>query len=499
MGQTLREETLERIAFSRKYRLGRKNMLAENMDESLETGKDNCVEESPHFKTNCWVFCRYWAKRFLGWNMLVRGHKVQIVDYVLGVVILLNAFCIGLEVDSSLWEMNNPNEVASSNHVYRTLETLFMIVYCMEILLRFLAGGFTVLHDKLVLFDIFLVVLGIISEILSSVDWDSETVDTLQVVIILRVCRLMRLLRTVRMMPFLGRLWKFVVALFSSSTDMLSTIVILVFVIYIASCFAVEMIAKDPLLRNTPETKEIIDTYFNSLGKVMLAFVQFVTMDSLSAIYFPLIEMRGHLCIFFFFLIVVVSVALMNIVTANLVEVAIASSIQDKEMQDERLRQMWPNIIKAFEVMDVNDDGSISRSEVIKSYESLPPSIARAMPQDKMVEVFELFDSDNSGTVCRDEFVDGFTLLAVDGHSMSDLRLLALMMQVKIGQELQLNELSYIRSRMKHADKRHKKETVLLSGSQPGKDKDKEADLLIEIEKNAENVIVVPMENSTEK
>jgi len=190
----------------------------------------------------------------------------------------------------------------------------------------------------------------------------------------------------------------------------------------------------------------------------MLSFVQFVTMDSLSAMYFPLIEKRGYLFIFFFILIVVVSVALMNIVTASLVEVAITGSKKDAEMEDEYMRRLKPEIIKAFEMIDVNKDGLLSLNEVMTCQCLLPARVAKVVPQEQLVELFDVFDTDNSGMVDLEEFIDGVTLLAMDGISTTDLRLLRLVMQVRVGQEKQLNELFYIRRKVKRAEERQKKE-----------------------------------------
>merc|ERR1712196_222109 len=65
------------------------------------------------------------------------------------------------------------------------------------------------------------------------------------------------------------------------------------------SLFRHRTCGKRPILRKVPETRELIETHFNSLHRVMLSIVRFVTVDGIADIYEPLITHRGFLCIYF--------------------------------------------------------------------------------------------------------------------------------------------------------------------------------------------------------
>merc|ERR1712110_616070 len=106
----------------------------------------------------------------------------------------------------------------------------------------------------------------------------------------------------------------------------------------IASCLSVELISKDTLLRSHPDTQAIIASNFNSLESVLLTYVQFVTVDFVASIYVPLVRKRWYLFLFFGTVIVVVSVAIMNLVTAILVDKSIAQGQEDKEMKRQKIR-----------------------------------------------------------------------------------------------------------------------------------------------------------------
>jgi len=75
-----------------------------------------------------------------------------------------------------------------------------------------------------------------------------------------------------------------------------------------------------------------------------------------------------------------------------------------------------------------------------------------------LVELFDVFDLDNSGTVNLEDFIEGVTMLALDGVSFTDLRLLRLVTRLRVGQEQQLNELLYIRNKIHSVGERIKNE-----------------------------------------
>merc|ERR1712137_1042474 len=110
----------------------------------------------------------------------------------------------------------------------------------------------------------------------------------------------------------------------------------------------------------------------------------------------------------------------MNIVTANLLEAAISNSIKDKEMEDEKMRRYKDH------------DELLTLQEVMTCQCLLPPKFLSVVREDRLVELFDVFDLDNSGTVDLEEFVDSIMLLAFDGVSVTDLRVLRLLTHLRI-------------------------------------------------------------------
>merc|ERR1712079_596401 len=109
--------------------------------------------------------------------------------------------------------------------------------------------------------------------------------------------------------------------------------------IFVFGCLGSHLVTLDTESFSSPDLKEIVNTYFNSLPTTLLFLVQFVTMDSLAAVYMPLIKAKPGLAIYFGALLLVVSIALMNLVLANIVEQALNSAHGDKELEKKIRRQ----------------------------------------------------------------------------------------------------------------------------------------------------------------
>ena len=75
-----------------------------------------------------------------------------------------------------------------------------------------------------------------------------------------------------------------------------------------------QVISKDADLRM--KQPELIEEFFVDLGTSMLTLLQFVTLDSLATVYFPLIVERPILLFYFMPMLIFVSIGLMNLITA---------------------------------------------------------------------------------------------------------------------------------------------------------------------------------------
>jgi len=143
------------------------------------------------------------------------------------------------------------------------------------------------------------------------------------------------------------------------------------FTIFVFACFGVELVSKSPAaLRDHPLTKEIVEDRFDSLPNIFLTLLQFVLVDGISDLYFPMITVKPELVLYFGALITFLSLMLANLVTAVLVDDAIRGSQMDDKMEEEHQRRRFgalePKFRKAFMLLDPDDDGNVSMEEFLK-------------------------------------------------------------------------------------------------------------------------------------
>merc|ERR1712137_601479 len=152
---------------------------------------------------------------------------------------------------------------------------------------------------------------------------------------------------------------------------------------------------------------------------------------------------------FFGLLIVIISVALMNLVTAVLVETAIENSKKDHDLAAQRIRRLRPQIKKAFRLMDVDGSKTVSREEVVACHSHFPTAVLKLVPRGSLPDLFDMLDSDGTGQIAEETFVEGvmeFILSDLSFTAMQELKLLA---QMRSWQQSTTTQLSCIHERLK--------------------------------------------------
>jgi len=325
-----------------------------------------------------------------------------IFDITIGVVICANAFTIGLETSYTVKNLSVPVIVEIAGGV-------FLAVYTIELSLRFYAYHSFALKSNWVRFDTFLVIAGL-GDILLKVIMNGQSNDVLDKVMLTRMLRLARLARAARLLIQFKVLWELVRGLMGSMYTVLWTGFLIVLLIYIFAILGMELIGVDPDAGE--DYQQVADEYFRSgLGTAMLTLVQFVIMDSIGPIFRPLVLAKPALMFYFSMFLLIVSVALMNLVTAIIVDSAVQQSHADREAtkayEGARRKALLPGLKQLFLALDGDGSGDLTLEELLEAPKELKDQLEEVARMEDCQALFKMLDYDNSGSIEIDEFCDG--------------------------------------------------------------------------------------------
>ncbi|CAE7268119.1 NaCP60E, partial [Symbiodinium pilosum] len=351
----------------------------------------------------------------------------QWFECAISLVIVANSVLIGIESQLSL--------SGEGIHWADQAEIGFLVIYTLEIAIRATALRWLVFRDGWFIFDFVLVISSFIEQAVSLSTGGSD-----QQIMIMRLLRLFRLVRTFRMIKQIRSVWRLVYGLMNCGETMLSAFALLGLVLYVFGVLGLKIIREDPVLLANVETRLILEDRFSSLGVTMMTLTQFVTVDSIANIYLPIIRLNPWLSLYFTLLILVVSISLMNLVTATLVEAALEHARQEKE-EEQKLasiatKHMLPDIVNLFDAVDADSSGEIVIEEICRFERDglVPPELLDRASVDSMSELFQQLDVDSSGMVNREEFIEGLLDIFLREVPIYSLQMMKMLRLVRDGQ-----------------------------------------------------------------
>lgn len=392
--------------------------------EEHEDGIENRIGLDVLWQRGAWHFAKGFCKRLV---------DSPVFEGVLSVIIFVNAITIGIESDLSI-------SGAEEDLVWASiLEVVFLTIYVIELVVRLVAHQWKCFEDYWFLFDFVLVTVSLVGQIMTSF---TTSTGFIQQVLVLRALRLLRVIRALRMIKQMRAVWRLVSGLLTSCDTMLSTLALLGLVLYIFAVLGIEMITKDESLENSSVTQTIVLENFSGLWVIMMTLSQFVTMDSIASIYVPLIKTKPLLSLYFTALVIIVSISLMNLVTAVLVEGALEHARQEKEeevkLSNSKFKDMIPELHDLFTTLDTDNSGVLQRDEIEQAEKEgrtniFPSDILVKANVGSITELFEKLDVDGSGTLDRKEFIHECMHIYLEEIPVRDLMMIKMIRLVKGG------------------------------------------------------------------
>jgi len=229
---------------------------------------------------------------------------------------------------------------------------------------------------------------------------------------VLRMFRLVRVVRAVRVLVSIPEFYLLITGLSSSIKAIIFGSMMLVSVIIFWAVISVELLH--------PITSRLefhqCDRCPNGFGSIFAASLtlwqQIVAGDAWGAISIPLVEAAPWTAAILFSILITISLGVLNLILAVIVERAAEARENDQEQklkrkQQERVKSMEELVVLCAN-MDVNNNGMVSFAELLQGYDSLP-EFKRLMEvmdikREDMETVFHVLDSDGSGEVSYLEF-----------------------------------------------------------------------------------------------
>lgn len=333
------------------------------------------------------------------------------VGYLVCVVACLDSGLIGLEQSTRL-ERGDTN-------IFNYLEASFVAFYSLELVLVFYAFGRNALSSQWVRLDCVLVACGMLTQLMTVVQIGDDFATSM---LVLRVTRMLRLSRALRVLVRFRELWMLCHG-FINSLKMLSQTMLLGFVIiYVYGCVAMEMIPLNDNVGLTDELKDNIKNNFRTLPVTMLTLIQFATFDSPSSVYKPWLDAYPTMGWFFISALLVMGVVFMNLVTAVIVNRALESAREDEDMQkammDKKRKNLLQKLEMVFEEADTNCSGELSREELEAISHDQKALFGSILGNSDLLKLFDYLDVDGDGSIGIGEFCAG-----IEGLVHSDTRL----------------------------------------------------------------------------
>jgi len=281
-------------------------------------------------------------------------------------VIVFNALYLGYDCDyGARW--GKPEDLYSSTlYGFMFFDNAFCLFFSGELLIRFFGykTKMTGMKDKPFLFDLALVVMMVVETwILGFLG----PIAAMKQVSILRLLRLTRLFRMAKLMRYFPELQLIVKGMLAAVRSVGCASILLVLALYVFAIIFTNEYHQGDKADDDPDIPDI-EVLFGSLGKSMRHLLIMATiLDDITACT-NAIRATGKIQMLLMFIVCVLvsSFTLFNMLLGILCEVVEATEAGEKEKEEQL--QLSSTILTFFKKMDVDQNGTISRSEFLKMY-----------------------------------------------------------------------------------------------------------------------------------
>lgn len=282
--------------------------------------------------------------------------KTTKADTIFGIVILLNAAFMGVDI-----EMNTQG----FNWYIWVVESLFLVVFGVEVVLR-LQAEYPQLRkyfDAWGTFDLFVTVMGMIDTwILTFALEQAEGSNPMGSLGALRTLRLFRLVRLVRVLRMFNELVVLIQTIVDSMRAVAWMSLLLGMIMYTGAIMTVMLIGI-PHRENDPD----VALHFGSLGSALFSHFCVVTLEAWPDIAMAAIKINRMWAFYFVSVIVLTNFTLLNLMVGVIVERIIrVAAEQENELASfvAESEQFGVTLRALFDSADMDASGTVTRREI---------------------------------------------------------------------------------------------------------------------------------------
>lgn len=336
----------------------------------------------------------------------------QNFERIMGLVIIFNLALIVRETDLDATcfpefdgRLDDCPSAAAKVRWIGIADVALLICYSIELSCRLFVWRVEFFTNKWNLLDGVVVFLG----------WASLGFNTTLSFGFLRIFRMSRLLRAARMLISIPELYLLMTGLKSAVRAIFFGTFILVSMIVLWSILVVQFIHPINAGLEYDDCDECSESYKSVFKSSVTLFQTIVTGDSWGKTSVPIIEDSPWMCILLLSIVVTVSLGVMNLILAVIVERATEARENDvkgqlKKLERER-QQTMVRLARMLLEMDRNKDGKITWDELMWAFERYIPFRDTMRQMDvrdisELRSIFDLLDVDGSGDLSSREFVE---------------------------------------------------------------------------------------------
>lgn len=335
------------------------------------------------------------------WKSIEEIVKSNWFEHAVGVIVLVNAVCIGCETDEQSRYIGARIDFKPSPWI-RSASIVFSVLFSMELTLRVAMNPcqFFDCHGDQIGWNLFDTCV-VIFQFFELVDGDSQMISGAG---LLRVARVFRILRLVRVVRFFPELRTLISSMLASLESLLWALLMLVGIIYTFSVTFCQIVADAGAgIAHHDDLKQ----WFGSLSWSALTMLECITGGvSWAEVIRPIIiDVGAWAGILFCIYIVTCIFAVTNTVTGVFVEKITTTAVQDRATQlAYQLRDLF------FKASETDEDREITLEVFIEnSQRKEMKAFFQSIDVDpgECAQFFHLLDIDGSGTLEPEELVNG--------------------------------------------------------------------------------------------